>query len=653
MLEMLVGAALRSLLLAAAVGFGLRVCRTRDPHVRLMAWTVVLVASLLMPAVTRLAASALPAIAFPVSRIAPIVPFVADAPVEVQPRHQNAASVDTNAHSDQYGSVASAAAHDGHGLALLVYIAISATLIVRLIAGLALSFRITRSATPVHERWTAGYNVRASPRVVAPATFGSVILLPNGYATWSSTKRAAVMAHEGAHVVRYDSAVQIAASVNRAIFWFNPLSWWLQRHLSVLAEAASDDAAIIGLDDRIGYAEILLDVSSTGQRLSGAVSMARPATVATRIERILNETTATMGISRRGRLLMVAGILPLAVAVGEPLSATTAVSTADEVGFADGRAPHQRIVIDSRLLEADEGFYEDMAGGSVMIVTRDGDHLLTGRIGTPRVAEYPYSEHDFFLTVSPEQNTFVADRSGKVDRVIHYKDGLATTLERITPARASELQADYERHITEELKPHVPVPIDTAMLDRDVGYYALTPTYIFSVTRDGDQLYAQGTGRNRFPVFPYSDHEFFYTVAAAQLTFIAAADGAVTALILHQDGRDRRAERVSTEVVEQLQQRLDEERQPHTPTPVAAHMLDDYAGRYADPAITMIIRHQRDHLSAQVAGYSEYAIFAYTERDFFATTLPAQISFVRDATGKVKSLIRHEHGVDQTLTRVD
>lgn len=54
MLEMLVGAALRSLLLAAAVGLGLTACRTRNPHVRLMAWTVVLVVSLLMPAITRL-----------------------------------------------------------------------------------------------------------------------------------------------------------------------------------------------------------------------------------------------------------------------------------------------------------------------------------------------------------------------------------------------------------------------------------------------------------------------------------------------------------------------------------------------------------------------------------------------------------------------
>jgi len=111
-----------------------------------------------------------------------------------------------------------------------------------------------------------------------------------------------------------------------------------------------------------------------------------------------------------------------------------------------------------------------------MTVTRDGDHLLTGRIGMPQVAEHPYTEHDFFLTASAEQNTFVADRSGTVDHVIHYKSDLATTLERITPARASQLKADDEQRVAEELKPHVPVPIDPTILDRDVGYYALAPT---------------------------------------------------------------------------------------------------------------------------------------------------------------------------------
>jgi beta-lactamase regulating signal transducer with metallopeptidase domain len=648
MLEMLVEAALRSVLLAGAVGLGLKLSRTRNPHVRLTAWTLVLIASLLMPVATRVAASALPTIALPLPHIAPIAPFGADLSPDRQtvatPVSRQVMSSDTITASPH-----AAAAPGWRSVAPLLYVVVSAAFALRLIMGLALSWRVRRSATRIQQRWTGRYDVRSSARVAAPATFGRVILLPDDYATWSTAKRSAILAHEGAHVARGDFFVQIAASVNRAVFWFNPLSWWLQRQLSVLAEAASDDDAIAGLNDRLGYAEILLDVSSRGHRLPGAVAMARPATVGARIERILSETTATTGISRRSRLLMVSGILPLALVVAEPLSATITASSGD----GDRLAPHQRIVVDPKLLEADAGFYEDMATGSVMTVTRDGDHLLTGRTGMPQVAEYPYSEHDFFLTISAEQNTFVADRSGEVDHVVHYKNGLATRLERITPARAGQLQADYEQHIAEELKPHQPVPVGTDMLERDVGYYALTPTYIFSVTQEGGQLFVQATDRKKFPVFPYGDHDFFYTAAAAQLTFLAAADGPATALILHQDGRDRKADRVSAEAAQQLQRRLDDERQPHIATPIAMDLLNNYAGRYEDSAITMIIRQDHDHLSAQVTGYSEYSVYAYTERDFFATTLAAQISFVKDATGKVTGLVRHEHGQDQTLSRID
>ncbi|MGB0078667.1 MAG: M56 family metallopeptidase, partial [Candidatus Sulfotelmatobacter sp.] len=94
-------------------------------------------------------------------------------------------------------------------------------------------------AMPVHESWTAGHDVRVSRGIAAPATFGSIVLLPYDYTTWSPIKRLAVLAHESAHVRRRDFYVQIAARANRALFWFNPLSWWLPRKLSEVAEALS------------------------------------------------------------------------------------------------------------------------------------------------------------------------------------------------------------------------------------------------------------------------------------------------------------------------------------------------------------------------------------------------------------------------------
>src|SRR5215472_3897063 len=52
MLELLVDAALRSIVLGAVAGLGLMLARTRNPQVQMTAWTVVLLISLAMPALT-------------------------------------------------------------------------------------------------------------------------------------------------------------------------------------------------------------------------------------------------------------------------------------------------------------------------------------------------------------------------------------------------------------------------------------------------------------------------------------------------------------------------------------------------------------------------------------------------------------------------
>jgi hypothetical protein len=55
----------------------------------------------------------------------------------------------------------------------------------------------------------------------------------------------------------------------------------------------------------------------------------------------------------------------------------------------------------------------------------------------------------------------------------------------------------------------------------------------------------------------------------------------------------------------------------------------------------------------QVTGYNRYPVYPYTDHDFFATVLPAQISFVTDQAGKATQLIRHQRGKDVVLNRVE
>jgi len=51
------------------------------------------------------------------------------------------------------------------------------------------------------------------------------------------------------------------------------------------------------------------------------------------------------------------------------------------------------------------------------------------------------------------------------------------------------------------------------------------------------------TGQAAFPVYAKSKDHFFYTVVEAQLDFERDVSGKVDALVLHPNGRDRRAPR--------------------------------------------------------------------------------------------------------------
>jgi hypothetical protein len=86
--------------------------------------------------------------------------------------------------------------------------------------------------------------------------------------------------------------------------------------------------------------------------------------------------------------------------------------------------------------------------------------------------------------------------------------------------------------------------VDPAALPRYVGRYQFAPTVHLTVTREGNRLCAQLTGQSAFEIFPESPTKFFLKVVDAQLTFESDAGGKVTAVILHQNGRDQRAARV-------------------------------------------------------------------------------------------------------------
>jgi hypothetical protein len=333
MIETLLDAALRSIALAALVWLCLRLPRLRNPHIQLTAWTIVLAASLLMPATTRLAAVLIPPAPVAAPTIEDVFAFPPEEPsarrvdvvappqpmeIDSEEPTRRAASPVLRPRREVIPSVLFAIS--------VLYVGVTSAFLIRMATGLLLTLRLVRGATRLRDSRTLGRDIRVSEGLSAPATFGATILLPPDYVEWSETKLSAVLAHESAHAARGDFYIQIAAMLNRAIFWFNPLSWWLQRRLAQLAEAVSDDAALARVKDRPRYAEILLELSRTTPIEFGAVAMARPATVRARIERILAESASPLAISKRARVVLLAAILPLAGVAASPLAARSAGS---------------------------------------------------------------------------------------------------------------------------------------------------------------------------------------------------------------------------------------------------------------------------------------------------------------------------------------
>ena len=223
----------------------------------------------------------------------------------------------------------------------------------RLLAGLAGLRRVRARATPVaDERLVPMLRAaKAELRVTRPVrllfddapvgTWGvwrPCIVVPAAAAAWDDERVRAVLAHELAHVQRFDWPVQLAAEALCAAFWFNPLAWLVARRLREEGERACDDVVLgTGLVDH-DYATHLFDIAraARGPVLRAAMPMARLSSLEGRIAAMLNPALDRRVPSRVFRVAA-AALLLLAASAG------TVRLTAQQAG----PAPLQGTVYDS------------------------------------------------------------------------------------------------------------------------------------------------------------------------------------------------------------------------------------------------------------------------------------------------------------------
>lgn len=214
-------------------------------------------------------------------------------------------------------------------LVLPLYAAGILFFIIRLAAGWWMARRLVRGATRIEVENRAP--IFESAAVAIPLTTGVLspsVLLPVGWRTWPADKLAAVLAHENAHIARRDAVVAFLAHVNRAIFWFHPLAWWLERTLAVTAEHACDESAAREVGQPRRYAEVLLDmadaVRTRGRLVSWqAIGVDGSGLLGARIDRLLEGAAMvrTSRAQRAGVALGCAAVLVFAVSCRQQIAA--------------------------------------------------------------------------------------------------------------------------------------------------------------------------------------------------------------------------------------------------------------------------------------------------------------------------------------------
>jgi uncharacterized protein (TIGR03435 family) len=159
-------------------------------------------------------------------------------------------------------------------------------------------------------------NRLTSASCAAPVTVGLLrprVILPECSSEWPQAQLDAVLIHEREHMRRRDPLVLWLALLNRALFWFHPLAWWLEKRLTMLAEEACDAAVIERGHDAHDYSEYLLDVARAVQRAGTRVNvtaMAMPGSYLTpRIKKII----AGVSSSRVSRVKMAGAVIACAV----------------------------------------------------------------------------------------------------------------------------------------------------------------------------------------------------------------------------------------------------------------------------------------------------------------------------------------------------
>jgi beta-lactamase regulating signal transducer with metallopeptidase domain len=147
-----------------------------------------------------------------------------------------------------------------------------------------------------------------------------------------------VLAHEFAHVVRWDPLANAVQVIAQAVFFFHPMVWMMNRRLRMEREKCCDETAIATLETSpreygSGIVQVLMQECRHGMKTPTLAAGGSVRTIEERIRAILRpgrQFRAGLGpIAALGVVLFALAVLPMGLVIAEkeqPAAATAAVA---------------------------------------------------------------------------------------------------------------------------------------------------------------------------------------------------------------------------------------------------------------------------------------------------------------------------------------
>ncbi|NWK57213.1 M56 family metallopeptidase [Verrucomicrobiaceae bacterium N1E253] len=152
-----------------------------------------------------------------------------------------------------------------------------------------------------------------------------VIVMPYHAEAWSPEMRKMAILHELGHIQRWDLWMRLAAELCCALYWYNPIVYWMRSRLMSQCEYACDARVIRAGVDKKHYIGALCDVAermleSRARVISvGGLAMADHASLKRRVDRMLVQASSQGGAAA-ALVVLVTFVSALASALVEPVN---------------------------------------------------------------------------------------------------------------------------------------------------------------------------------------------------------------------------------------------------------------------------------------------------------------------------------------------